>query len=235
MAKGVKQLQDELVNSSFLDNLGESPIDYIDLGELPTTKQIIIKSAANFILKVQENLEMLGKVNTGGLADGISSGDLIESNGGYEIVVGYKKGDKGEKYYDYVNKGVRGFHSGTPNSPYSFKNAYANKKMATSLLLWYRKRGIMAKNEDQKKKLSASQRKNKSIKKTVNAADNLKSMAYATAAKIKSRGLKKTGFFDKAVNYSFGKEFIEAVSKSVGQDVRVFIRQTSDELKEVKK
>lgn len=232
MAKSPKELQDQIVNDSFLDKLGSERTDYADLNQLPGTKQIIILSAASFIEKVKEELQRLGKVSSGNLEDGITSGDLIEDKNGYEIDLGYQETDSAAKYYDYVNKGVKGFNSGNPASPYSFKSLKVSKDMVKSLLLWYRKRGNAARREDQKKNLSATQRKNKSLKKQVDASKSLQSLAYATAVSIKKKGIKKTGFFDNAVEFSFGKGFIDAVSKTVGQDIKVYIRQINKQINE---
>lgn len=225
MAKSAKQLQDQLVNDSFLDKLGNEQTDFAALNELPSTKQIVILSAANFIQKVQEELQRAGKISSGNLEDGITSGDLIEDRGGFEIDLGYQDTDPAAKYYDYVNKGVSGYESGQPSSPYSFNSLKVSKAFVKSILQWYRKRGNAARNEDQKKGLSANQRKNKSLKRRVDKAKQLQSLAYATAVNIKKKGIKKTAFFDKAVEFSFGKGFIDAVSKTVGQDIKVYIRQ----------
>lgn len=232
MAKSAKQLQSELVNDSYLDKLGNDRKEYAELNELPSTKQIIILSAANFIEKVKEELQKQGKVSSGKLEDGITSGDLIEDQGGYEIDLGYRSEDSAAKYYDFVNKGVQGYTSGNPQSPYSFKSLKVSKDMTKSLLLWYRKRGNAARREDQKKKLSATQRKNKRLKKQVDAAASLKSLAYATAVSIKKKGIRKSGFFDKSVEFSFGKGFIDAVSKTVGQDIKVYLRQINKQINE---
>lgn len=232
MAKSSKQLQDEIVNDKFLDELGNSSTDFSALNELPGTKQIIILSAANFIEKVKSELQRLGKVSSGNLEDGITSGDLIEDQGGYEIDLGYKSDDSAAKYYDYVNKGVMGYSSGQPNSEYGFKSLKVSRDMVKSLLLWYRKRGNAARREDQKKKISATQRKNKSLARTVKKADSLKSLAYATAVSIKKKGIRKTAFFDNAVQFSFGKGFIDAVGRTVGQDIKVYLRQINKQINE---
>lgn len=230
MAKSAKQLQDELVNDSYLGKLGNDRTDYAELNELPSTKQIIILSAVNFIEKVKENLQKQGKVSSGRLEDGITSGELIEDQGGYEIELGYKNDDPSSKYYDFVNKGVQGYTSGNPQSPYSFKSLKVSADMQKSILLWYRKRGNAARREDQRKKLSSTQRKNKRLKKQVDASKDLKSLAYATAVSIKKKGIRKSAFFDSAVEFSFGKGFISAVSKTVGQDIKVFIRQINQQI-----
>lgn len=232
MAKSAKQLQDELVNQGMLDQLGSDSENYAALNELPTTKQIIILSAASFIEKVKEELQKQGKISTGKLEDGITSGDLLQDKSGYEIDLGYLDSDSASKYYDFVNKGVQGYSSGKPSSPYGFKSLKVSKSMVKSLLLWYRKRGGSARREDQKKKLSATQRKNKRLYKTISAEQNLKSLAYATAVSIKKKGIRKSGFFDKSVEFSFGKGFIDAVSKTVGQDIKVYLRQINKQINE---
>lgn len=232
MAKTTKQLQDELVNDSMLDKLGNERTDYAGLNELPSTKQIIILSAANFIEKVKENLQKQGKISSGNLEDGITQGDLIEDRNGMEIDLGYLESDPASKYYDYVNKGVTGYASGKPNSPYGYKSLKVSKSMVKSLMLWYRKRGNAARREDQVKKLSATQRKNKRLKKQVDAAKDLKSLAYATAVSIKKKGIRKSAFFDNAVAFSFGKGFIDAVSRTVGQDIKVYLRQINKQINE---
>lgn len=232
MAKTPKEIQDQLVNDGFLDKLGNDRTDYAELNQLPATKQMIILSAASFIDKVKEELQRLGKVSSGNLEDGITSGELLEDRSGYEIDLGYQESDSAAKYYDFVNKGVRGFDSGSPASPYGFKSLKVSKDMVKSILLWYRKRGNAVRREDQKKKLSSTQRKNKSLKKTVDASKNLQSLAYATAVSIKKKGIKTTGFFDRSVEFSFGKGFIDAVSKTVGQDIKVYIRQINKQINE---
>lgn len=232
MAKTPKELQDQLVNDGYLDKLGNDRTDYAELNQLPATKQMIILSAASFIEKVKEELQRLGKVSSGNLEDGITSGELLEDRSGYEIDLGYQSDDSAAKYYDFVNKGVRGFDSGSPASPYGFKSLKVSKDMVKSILLWYRKRGNAVRREDQKKKLSSTQRKNKSLKKTVDASKNLQSLAYATAVSIKKKGIKTTGFFDRSVEFSFGKGFIDAVSKTVGQDIKVYIRQINKQINE---
>lgn len=232
MAKSAKNLQNEIVNNGFLDKLGNDRTNYADLNELPSTKQIIILSSVSFIQKVKEELQRLGKVSSGNLEDGITSGELLEGRGGYEIDLGYQNNDPASKYYDFVNKGVRGVESGRPNSPYGFKNLKVSMQMQKSIMLWLRKRGNAARREDQTKNLSATQKKNKRLFKAISAADSAKSLAMAVAIGIKKKGIAKSKFFDNAIDFSFGKGFIDAISKTVGQDIKIYIRQTNKQINE---
>jgi hypothetical protein len=235
MAKSTKQLQDEIVNDGFLDSLGDNSTDYAGMGEFPSVELFMIRSAAAFVLQIKEVLNRQGKVSSGGLEDGISSGSLNNTGNGYEISIGWDSSDPASKYYDFVNKGVKGVVSGNPSSsPYAFRNLKVSRNMQRSILLWYRKRGNAARNDDQTKKLSATQRKNRSIKRQVDAATRLKSMAYATAVNIKKKGIRRSGFFDDTINSVFGQSFLDALSKVVGQDVRIAIRQANNKLNEKK-
>ncbi len=57
----------------------------------------------------------------------------------------------------------------------------------------------------------------------VDAEKSKKSLAYATAISIKRKGLKTTGFFDKAIQQSFGKEFTNQLGKAIGRDIQLLV------------
>jgi len=227
MAKSIKQIEAEVL--AFLDTIGEDSAAFRDASSLKGMEKVIILSAANFILKVQENLNKAGKVDTGGLSTEITEGELIKTGSGYEIEIGYPAESKSADYYDFVNKGVRGVISGEPSdSPYSYKNDKPGSAMTSAIMSWYKRSGIANKREDQKKDRSALQRKRKKLSKMVDANRSLKSLAYATAINIKRRGLKKTGFFDKAVDSSFGSQFYSMIAKITGKEIAINIRQYGD-------
>lgn len=232
MAKSNKQIEEEVL--SFLDNIGVSAKDYqeyLNVTSINALEKMLILHSANFVIKVQENLQRLGKVDTGALSSEITQGDVIKTSDGYSVEVGYPKGSKAEKYYDYVNKGVKGFQSGNPaDSPYSFKDI-RNKKggvligraFQKSILGWYRRNASAGRKETQTEGLSKVQKKRAKLLKTVNESKRLQSLAYATAVKIKQKGLRKTGFFDKAVQSTFGKDFYSTLAKITGKSIGVAI------------
>jgi len=49
---------------------------------------------------------------------------------------------------------------------------------------------------------------------------------------IKKKGLPKTAFFDRSVEFSFGKGFVDAVARTVGQDIKVYLRQINKQINE---
>lgn len=221
MAKSTKQLQDELLSDSLLNQLGASEKDFASARELPILEQLLIRAAANFIIRVRENLQALGVDDTGTLSDGITQGDLIKDSQGYSISVGYPKGSKAAGYYDFVNKGVKGVKNQSVNSPYSFKTISPSRSMVGNIESWIKRNNIRANDVA----ITKVQAKRQSLSKMASETSKKKSLAYVVARSIKSKGLKKRPFFDNAVDSIFGKDFTTAVSKIVGQDIRVLIRQ----------
>jgi hypothetical protein len=221
MAKSVKQLQDEVL--SYLDSQGQSKNAFTDVEKLEGIEKLLVLSAANFIIKVKENLNQSGRVDTGALSSEIEEGEVQAGAGSVSITVGYPADSKAAKYYDFINKGV----SGTRNkidSPYSFKNERVGGPMQFAIAKWLRRNASAGRMEDQKKNLSAVQRKRKRLSKMVDQNKRLRSLAYAVSVSIKRKGLKKTGFFDKAAKFAFGKEFNDAVAKIIGREVVINIR-----------
>jgi len=223
MAKSLKQVQDELLTSGYLDTLADDPVDPASAPTNNAVSDLIIKLAGEFIIAVQENLDRLGKVSTGGLTDGVSAGDLVQSGSTYTLEIGYDKNDPAAKYWDFVNKGVRGIRSGQPaSSPYQFRKLSAPPVMVEAIKGWLRVNGIAARNEDQREGLSRLQQKRRNI---AAEQDPQGDFAYAIALAIKRRGLPYTGYFDQAVNAFFGKTFAQAVAKAAAFDVRVAVRK----------
>ena len=204
---------------------GASTEDYANLGKLPFIEKMLIAYAARFIIAAQNNLKKANKTDTGTLDKDLAQGDIIRQGSSYSIDIGYPVDSAGAKYYDFVNKGVKGFKSGQPNSPYSFKSAYPsmNGPMVTAIQKWVKRNALASRNDDQKYKLSKLQKKRKSVAQL----NTGRTTAYLIARKIKQRGLPKTGFFDNAIDQVFNQAFYDKMSKAVGADVRVYIKQAT--------
>ena len=225
MAKSNKQIEAEVL--AFLDTIGESAEGFREVKNLRGLEKLIGLAVGNFIQRVQENLIKANKVDTGALSRDITQGDLITTGNGYEIEVGYPAGSEAAKYYDFVNKGVKGVRSGQPaDTPYSFKNDKPGMNMQLAIAKWYRRNASFGRKETQKENLSGLQKKRKKLLKIADEATRLRSLAYATSVNIKRRGLKKTGFFDKAVEASFGKDFSRLVAVVSGREIAVTIRKS---------
>jgi hypothetical protein len=197
--------------------------DYASLGELPFVEKTMIAYAARFIIQVQKNLQKANKIDKGTLERDIQEGSLVKEGQSYSIEVGYPKTSEGAKYYDYVNKGVQGFISKQPNSPYKYQSAFPkmNGPMVNAIQKWVKRNALAQRKETQTKNLSALQKK----RKAVSELNTGRTTAYLIARKIKQRGLPRTGFFDDAIDQVFNEQFYSKMAKAVGGDVRVYIKQ----------
>lgn len=233
MTEGQRQAQ--LLKEGFLEQIGEQ-FDLIDPTEFPVAEQMLIYYGKLFNDEIQKNLAKSGSIATGKIGDLVVP-KVTKFGNDYEMWLGYDKDNPASVYYKYVNKGVRGVGgvNAKPkrvasDTPFEYKTPYPNKKMATSILQWYRLGKAKTTSETQTKKLSKTQRKNKKLKQVVNKADSLKSLAYATAAAIKRDGLRTTSYFDNAVKTVFNKDFFAAMATAFGGDVQLQIRQIGNKI-----
>jgi hypothetical protein len=222
-----------VVDDAAISSQASKKSDYASLGELPFVEQTIINYAAKFIIQVQNNLQSTNKVDTGTLERDIQEGSLIREGRTYSIDVGYPASSEGAKYYDFVNKGVKGFKSGTPNSPYRFRSAFPsiNGPMVNAIQKWVKRNALSSRNETQRYNLSALQKK----RKAVSELNTGRTTAYLIARKIKQRGLPRTGFFDDAIDQVFNEQFYNKMAEALGGDVRLYIKQAASLINEENK
>ena len=226
MAKSISKIQSEALNDGTVDRYGNDRTNYLASGDAPVLEQFMVKTVGEFLLKVQENIISLNKVDTGRLSESVSGGELQNDGAGsFSILAGYLD-DSAAPYASFVNQGVRGFKSGEPSdSPFFFKSAWASRNgpMTAAIQKWMRRQGILARREDQRSNLSGLQSKRKAL----SQIEANKSLAQLIASRIKQRGLPKTDFFSSAVREYFGEEFAAGVGRAFLQDVRVYIRQAN--------
>jgi hypothetical protein len=227
--------QAQALRDKFLTTIGDK-FDLIDPTEYPVAEQILIFYGREFNDEVQKNLSKSGSIASGKIGD-LTVPKVRKFGNDYEMYLGYDKDNPASVYYKFVNKGVRGVGgvNARPkrvasDSPYAYKTPFPNKKMANSILQWYKLGKAKTTSETQKKNLSTTQRKNKKLKQIVNKADSLKALAYATASAIKRDGLKTTSYFDNAVKTVFNKDFFAAMATAFGGDVQLQIRQIGNKL-----
>lgn len=216
---------DVVIDEGAISSEASNKQDYANLGKLPFVEKMLIAYASRFIFAAQKNLKKDNKVDTGTLEKDLAQGDLIRQGSNYAIDIGYPETSAGAKYYDYVNKGVKGFISKQPDSPYRFRSAYPsmNGPMVTAIQKWVKRNALSQRREDQKYNLSGLQKKRKSVAQL----NTGRTTAYLIARKIKQQGLKKTGFFDNAIDQVFNQQFYDKMGKAVGADVRVYIKQAN--------
>ena len=229
--------QAKLLKEGFLKTIGDQ-YNLIDPTEFPVAEQMLIFYGKEFNDQIQKNLDKSGSIASGKIGDLVVP-KVTKFGNDYEMYLGYDKSNPASVYYKFINKGVKG--AGGDNarpkkvasdSPYKYKNAYPNKKMATSILQWYRLGKAKTTGESQTKKLSKTQRKNKKLSTAVKKAPSLKTLAYATASAIKRDGLKTTSYFDNAVKTVFNKEFFTTMAEAFGGDVQLQIRQIGNKIEQ---
>lgn len=220
--------QAELLAEGFLNQFDDgNRVDFTGAGELPIVSRMLVIRAAAFVERVQQNLDNAGKVSTGTLSTDIAQGEVTVGGGSVSIEVGYPASSPGAKYYDFVNEGVKGIISGQPStSPYSFRKLSAPPVMVAAIRGWMDDNNIRSREETQKRDLSPLQSKRADIQQ-LSRGEASRGLAYAIAKSIKRRGLPRTRFFDEAAEFAFGQDFMDAVAKAVGADIRIAIRQAN--------
>lgn len=225
MPKSEAQLQDEVLG--FLDSIGADTDEFKRATNgLKGLEYYLTLAATNFVLKVQENLNRQGKVDIGNLTTQLEQTAVVQNGNTLSISIGYPADSEAAKYYDYVNKGVKGYKSNQPNSKYTFKEnrPLPSKGMVLNIAKWLRRNASLGRLEKENTLITARQRKRKSLSKMVDENKRFKSFAFAVAKSIKMKGIKKSGYFDDAVRQYFGPEFSNRVSKIVGREIIINVK-----------
>jgi hypothetical protein len=210
----ISKAQIEALRSGFLQSLGGS-FDKYKQGELPVLEDTLALYGKAFNDRVTQILDSENITSSGRLAE--PALPIITKFGtGYILSLGYEPGSEASKYYDFVNKGVKGTKNEKADgkTPYTFKG---NKKAVpvSSIEKW----------------LSYNKLKSVSVKKytklgtEAKAIDGKKSLAFLIARSIHRKGLRSTHYFDRAVAQIFNKEFIENIAIAVGGDIQIQIKQ----------
>lgn len=179
MAQTISQAQRSAISEGFLDNLGSSR----DSDGLKTDHIVdALGEIAGILLdETNKNLDKGGHNSSGALASSFTVVDPTVRGKVLSLDI------EALQYYQFLNNGVKGTKSG--NGRYAFKNPYPSKKMVKEIGDWMKRAGMSTRNI--KKSVSKQESKQSSVAQ-LNAA-------YAVARSIKQKGIKGTGFFDKAV------------------------------------
>ena len=217
----ISKAQIQALRDSFIQSIGDTGFDKYKDGELPILEETLAKYGQAFNDKITEILDKENITSSGKLAE--PALPIITKFGtGYILSVGYQQGSEASKYYDFVNKGVKGTKNTKADgkTPYSFKTS---KKAVpvSSIEKWLSYNKLKTVAVKKYTKLGAESK----------AIQGKKSLAWAIARSIHTKGLRSTHYFDKAVAQIFNKEFIESIAVAVGGDVQIQIKQTINESK----
>jgi hypothetical protein len=206
--------QIQALRDNFIQSLGGS-FDKVKDGDLPILEETLALYGQAFNDKIVEILDKENITSSGRLAE--PALPVITKFGtGYILSLGYEPGSEASKYYDFVNKGVKGTKNEKADSktPYAFKG---NKKAVpvSSIEKWL----------GYNKLKSVSVKKYTKLGTEAKAIEGKKSLAFLIARSIHRKGLKSTRYFDRAVAQIFNKEFIENIAIAVGGDIQIQIKQ----------
>lgn len=215
----ISRAQIEALRDSFIQSIGETAIDKVKPGELPILEETLAIYGQAFNDTLVKILEQENITSSGRLAE--PALPLITKFGtGYILSLGYEPGSEASKYYDFVNKGVKGTNNvkADASSPYSFKT---NKKAVpvSSIEKWLSYNKLKSVSVGRYTRLGVEAK----------AIEDKKSLAFLIARSIHRKGLKSTKYFDRAVAQVFNKEFIKNISIAIGGDVQIQIKQTVNE------
>ena len=216
----ITKAQIQALREGFIQSIGDS-YTKVKEGELPILEETLAKYGQAFNDKIVELLDKDNITSSGKLAE--PALPIITKFGtGYILSLGYEKGSAASKYYDFVNKGVKGTKNlkADGKTPYSFKSG---KKAVpvSSIEKWL----------GYNKLKSVSVKKYSKLGTESKAIEGKKSLAWAIARSIHTKGLSSTHYFDRAVAQIFNKEFIENIALAVGGDIQIQIKQTINESK----
>ena len=210
----ISKAQIQALRDGFIQSLGGS-FDKYKQGELPVLEDTLALYGKAFNDKITEILDKENITSSGRLAE--PALPIITKFGtGYILSLGYEPGSEASKYYDFVNKGVKGTKNEKADNktPYAFKG---NKKAVpvSSIEKWL----------GYNKLKSVSVKKYTKLGTEAKAIEGKKSLAFLIARSIHRKGLKSTRYFDRAVAQIFNKEFIENIAIAVGGDIQIQIKQ----------
>ena len=216
----IDKAQIQALRDNFIQRVGGN-FNVVKEGDLPILEETLSLYGQAFndaLIKIldQENITSSGKLAEPAI------GIVTKFGTGYLLSLGYTPGSEQDKYFRFVNKGVKGTNNtkADAKTPYSFKT---NKKAVpvSSIEKWLSYNKLKSVAVKKYTKLGAESK----------AIEGKKSLAWAIARSIHTKGLRSTHYFDKAVAQIFNKEFIESIAVAVGGDVLIQIKQTVNESK----
>jgi hypothetical protein len=204
------------IADGYLNTLGEQGMKE---GELPVVEALLKKFGGDFITTAQANLRANGSIASGAINDIRLVVTKFSTN--YTLSLGYPKSEKASKYWDFVNKGVKGTKNIKADSKTPYKFNPSKKSIPISAVqgwLGYNKLKVTAVKPYRKLGVETK------------AIDAKKSLAYLVARSIHRKGLRSTHYFDNAQKEVFGQNFYDVMEAALGKDIQIKIRQIGKEI-----
>lgn len=212
----ISKAQAIALGQGFLNTLGEQPMKE---GELPVVETLLKSFGADFIKEAQANLKENKSIASGAIND--IRLQFTKFGTTYSLSLGYPKSEPASKYFDYINKGVKGTKNEKADGKTPYKFNPSKKSVPISAIQgWLSYNKLKAVSVKPYRKLGVETK----------AIDTKKSLAYVVARSIHRKGIKSTHYFDNAANAVFGKNFTEVMEAALGKDIEIKIKQIGKEI-----
>ena len=200
----------------YINSLGEQRMKE---GELPVVEALLKLYGGDFITTAQKNLKANNSIASGAINDIRMQFTKFQTS--YTISLGYPKSEPASKYWDFVNKGVKGTKNVKADSKTPYKFNPSKKSIPISAVQgWLGYNKLKAISVKPYRKLGVEAK----------AIDSKKSLAYVLARSIHRKGIKSTHYFDNAAKETFGQNFYEVMTAALGKDIQIKIRQIGKEI-----
>jgi hypothetical protein len=211
----ISRAQIEALRNGFIQSIGSSAFSAVKPGELPVLEETLALYGKAFNDALVKILDKDNITSSGKLAD--PALPIITKFGNrYVLSLGYEEGSEQDKYFRFVNKGVKGTKNvkADNKTPYAFKSS---KKAVpvSSIEKWLGYNKLKSVSVSRYTRLGTERK----------AIEGKKSLAWAIARSIHTKGLKSTHYFDRAVAQIFNKEFIQNLAVALGGDVQIQIKE----------
>ena len=209
----ISQAQAKAIADGFLNKIGEQPMKE---GEMPVIERMLRDFGADFITTAQKNLRKNKSIASGAIND--IRMQFTKFNTAYTISLGYPKSEPASKYWDFINKGVKGTKNEKADSKTPFKFNPSKKSIPVSVVEgWLGYNKLKAVSVKRYTKLGVE----------LKAIDSKKSLAYVVARSIHRKGLRSTHYFDEALTSTFGSNFTTVILAALGEDINIKIQATN--------
>jgi hypothetical protein len=215
----IAKTQIQALRDQFIQKLGFKPDASGEQLDLPILEETLALYGKYFNDEIVSNLLKSKSISSGALSEPAIP-QVVKFGTKYTLYVGYEPKSKQLKYYDFINKGVKGTDNkkADGSSPYSFKTSKKSVPV-DSIKAWIQKNNLKSISVKKYTKLGVEQ---KQIK-------DSRSIAFVIARGIHKRGIKSTYYFDDAANrVFFQQQFIDDISTALGGDFVLKIRQISN-------
>jgi hypothetical protein len=209
----ISQAQAKFLASKILNSLGTANIPD---GELPVVEEIMKMFGGAFIVEAQSNLRKNKSIASGAIND--IRIQQTKFGNTYVLSLGYPENKPASKYFEYVNKGVKGTKNEKADSKTQFKFNPSKKSIPVSVIEgWLGYNKLKAVSVKRYSKLGVE----------LKAIDSKKSLAYLVARSIHRKGLRSTHYFDEALTSTFGSNFTNVILAALGEDINIKIQATN--------